>query len=184
MSAKRSAKSSSHDRDRSPLRELLDRGEEVVNVFLDELTGGASLRDEIEGAVQRANRARATVDKNMEAMLSALNLPTRRDYKRLVDEIHALQGSIVNLSMKMDRLIAQAATPPARFPGGPALAGSELSMAAAKPTATTAAKPTRTTAAKTARKRVPRKAPRGGAVAKKSQRRTTGERSGGARKRA
>jgi len=107
------------DNARSPLRDLIERGEEVVNVFLEELTGGANLRDEIEGAVVRANRARKTVDKNMEAVLAALNLPTRSDYKRLVEEIHALQGSVVNLNMKLDRLMAQTAAAAAKSAPAP-----------------------------------------------------------------
>ncbi len=172
MPAKRSTNSS--NRDRSPLRELLERGEEVVSVFLDEITGGASLRDELEGAVQRANRARATVDKNMEAVLSAMNLPTRRDYKRLVDEIHALQGSVVNLSMKMDRLIAQGAARQGQVAKVPTLAGAAPSRAGVKPTGTTASK--------TARKQVARKTRRGGAAAKKSRRRASGKSVADARK--
>lgn len=91
---------------RSALRELIDRSEEVVNVFVEELTGSSSLRQELGRTLERANLARKTVDRNLEAVLSALNLPTRRDYQRLVEEIHALQGSIVNLNMKIDRLLA------------------------------------------------------------------------------
>lgn len=101
---------------------MLDRGEEVVSVFLEELTGSSSLREELGKTVRRASLARKTVDKNLEAVLGALNLPTRRDYKRLVDEVHAVQGAIVNLNMKIDRLLAaQAAahTPVAVAPRAP-----------------------------------------------------------------
>jgi hypothetical protein len=102
MTPKRSAL----DETRSTLREIIDRGEEVVSVFVEELTGSASLREELEKTVRRATRARKTVDRNLEALLGALNLPTRRDYAKLLAEIHSLQGAIVNLNMKMDRLIA------------------------------------------------------------------------------
>ncbi len=99
-------KSSNPDEVRSALAELLGRGEEVVNVFVEELTGRTSLRDELEKTMRRATRAKETVDKNMEIVLGALNLPTRRDYKRLVEEVHSLQGALVNLNMKVDRLLA------------------------------------------------------------------------------
>lgn len=99
-------KSSATDEVRSTLRDFLDRGEEVVSVFLEEITGSTSLREELGKTVRRATQARKTVDKNLEAVLGALNLPTRRDYKRLVEEVHAVQGAIVNLNMKIDRLLA------------------------------------------------------------------------------
>lgn len=90
------------------MRDIIDRGEEVVSVFVEELTGSTSLREELEKTLRRANRARKTVDRNVEAVMGALNLPTRRDYTKLLDEIHSLQGAITNLNMKMDRLIATA----------------------------------------------------------------------------
>lgn len=115
------AKSSSVDDARSALRDLLGRGEEVVSVFLEELTGSSSLREELEKTLRRATMARKTVDKNLEAVLGALNLPTRSDYRRLMVELHALQGSIVNLNMKIDRLLATqaAARPPLPSPAVP-----------------------------------------------------------------
>lgn len=106
MAAKRTAR----DDALSALRDLLGRGEEVVSVFLEELTGTTSLRQELEKTVKRATMARKTVDKNLEAVLTALNLPTRSDYRRLMEELHSLQGSVVNLNMKIDRLLAAQAT--------------------------------------------------------------------------
>ncbi len=125
-------KGSSPDDARSALRELIDRSEEVVNIFVEELTGSSSLRQELEKTLERANLARKTVDRNLEAVLGALNLPTRRDYRRLVDEIHALQGSVVNLNMKMDRLIAAttAAAATAAANPKPAAVGAGVSRAA------------------------------------------------------
>lgn len=54
----------------------------------------------------------------MQALLSALNLPTRADLNRVVNKVEALQGSLVNVNIKLDRLIAaqaaaKAAPPPA-----------------------------------------------------------------------
>jgi hypothetical protein len=112
------AKSPYGEENRSALRELIDRSEEVVSVFVEELTGSTSLREEFEKTLERATLARKTVDRNLEAILGALNLPTRRDYKRLVEEIHTLQGSILNLNMKLDRLLAASAAATANSPAG------------------------------------------------------------------
>jgi hypothetical protein len=65
--------------------------------------------------VERAVDPKRRVDKNMQTVLSVLNVPSRADYNRVLAKIEGLQGSMVNLSMKLDRLLAQqhaAATPP------------------------------------------------------------------------
>jgi hypothetical protein len=46
------------------------------------------------------------MDKNTETILHLLNLPSRADYNKLLLKIEHLQGSVVNLSMKVDRLLA------------------------------------------------------------------------------
>ncbi len=177
------------DDTRSALRELIDRSEEVVGVFVEELTGSSNLRQELGKTLERANLARKTVDRNLEAVLGALNLPTRRDYMRLVEEIHALQGSIVNLNMKMDRLLAaqaaamaagpKPAADAAGVPNAARAARSKTTASAARPKSTAravdgpkAARAARPTARpKTrARKAAPAKSRKRG-TAKKSKRR-------------
>ncbi len=54
------------------------------------------------------------IDKNMTALLSLLNLPSRADYERLVTKIARLHGSLVNVNMKLDRLIAGQKQPGSR----------------------------------------------------------------------
>ncbi len=95
---------------------LFERGEEVMGVFLEELGRNPKVREQLGKTFERAVDAKRTVDKNMQAVLSVLNLPSRADYNRILSKIEALQGSIVNLSMKVDRLVAQQPAPakPAR----------------------------------------------------------------------
>lgn len=95
---------------------LFERGEEVMGVFLEELGRNPKVREQLGKTFERAVDAKRTVDKNMQAVLSVLNLPSRADYSRILSKIEALQGSIVNLSMKVDRLVAQQPAPakPAR----------------------------------------------------------------------
>lgn len=85
---------------------LFERGEEVVGVFLEELLGNRNVRDQLGKTVGRAAGAKKRVDQNMQALLSLLNVPSRADYQRLLTKIEGLQGSMVNLNMKLDRLIA------------------------------------------------------------------------------
>lgn len=56
--------------------------------------------------VERAAKTKGRMDKNTETILHLLNLPSRADYNKLLLKIEHLQGSVVNLSMKLDRLLA------------------------------------------------------------------------------
>jgi hypothetical protein len=120
MASKPSARSEA----RSLLSGLYERGEEVVGVFLEELTKNPRVRDQLGKTVERAVDAKRRVDKNMQTILSVLNVPSRADYNRVLAKIDVLQGSLTNLSMKIDRVLAQAShtvqaphTPPPRRRG-------------------------------------------------------------------
>lgn len=113
------SKSSSADELRAAVGGIIERGEEVVGVFLDELLGNHNVRDELNKTVRRAAGARKRVEGNVEALLTLLSVPTRSDYKRLLSRIDELQGSLVNLNMKIDRLLAQQAAPRVATPAPP-----------------------------------------------------------------
>jgi hypothetical protein len=104
MASKPSARSEA----RSLLSGLYERGEEVVSVFLEELTKNPRVRDQLGKTVERAVDAKRRVDRNMQTILSVLNVPSRADYNRVLAKIDVLQGSLTNLSMKIDRVLAQA----------------------------------------------------------------------------
>lgn len=100
------SKSSARAEAQNMIARLFERGEEVVGVFLEELVGNRSVTDQLGKTVGRAAGAKKRVDQNMQALLSLLNVPSRADYQRLLTKIEGLQGSMVNLNMKLDRLIA------------------------------------------------------------------------------
>jgi hypothetical protein len=77
-----------------------------VNQMLEELLGRGSVTDGLSKVIDRATKTKGRVDKNLEMMLHLLNLPSRADYHKLLVKIEHLQGSLVNLSMKVDRLLA------------------------------------------------------------------------------
>jgi len=62
--------------------------------------------------VQRAFEAKARLDRNMHLLLGLFNLPSRKDVNRLLTKMEAMQGSLVNLNLKVDRLLASG--PPRR----------------------------------------------------------------------
>src|SRR5215470_12415556 len=101
---------------RSLLSGLYERGEEVVGVFLEELGKNPRVREQLGKTVERAVDAKRRVDRTAQTVLSALNVPSRADYNRLLAKLEALQGSIVNVGMKLDRLIAQQEARASRAP--------------------------------------------------------------------
>jgi hypothetical protein len=101
-----SSKPSPRSQAQSMLTSLIGRGEEVFGVFLEELGKSPKVREQLGKTLERAVDAKRAVDKNMQTVLSVLNVPSRADFHRVLTKIEALQGSVVNLSMKIDRLIA------------------------------------------------------------------------------
>jgi len=92
---------------------LFGAGEERLSQFAEEVIGNPRVREALTAAFRRAARTKGQVDRNMETILAALNLPTRRDFDKLYAKVEALQGSLVNLSIKLDRLAAAQAAKPA-----------------------------------------------------------------------
>ncbi|MFM7144127.1 MAG: hypothetical protein ACKO2K_19665 [Alphaproteobacteria bacterium] len=91
---------------------LLGVGEERVGAFVGELLSSPQVADAIGKALSGAARTKGTVDRNMQMVLSTLNVPTRQDLATLTAKVEALQGSLVNLNIKLDRLIAATAAQP------------------------------------------------------------------------
>ena len=60
--------------------------------------------------------AKGRVDRNMQTVLGLLNVPSRADMIRLGSKLEAIQGSLVNLNLKVDRLLST--RPRTRKPAG------------------------------------------------------------------
>jgi hypothetical protein len=96
---------------------LVGAGEERLGQFAEEMLSSPHVTEALAGALRKAAQTKGQVDRNMQAVLSALNLPTKADLTRVVNKVEALQGSLVNLNIKIDRLLAaQAAAKPTPTP--------------------------------------------------------------------
>jgi polyhydroxyalkanoate synthesis regulator phasin len=93
--------------DRNLFQRLREMGEEQLNRVLEELMSSPRFTDVLGKTLQQALATKGTVDRNMQTILSLLNLPSKADYKKLATKIEALQGSLVNLNIKLDRILAQ-----------------------------------------------------------------------------
>jgi hypothetical protein len=85
---------------------LFECGDEALGNLAHDLRHGGGFPDGLSKLIDKAARTKGRVGKNVEALLHLLNLPSRSDYNRLVSKVERLQGSLVNLSMKLDRLLA------------------------------------------------------------------------------
>ncbi|MEY4948306.1 MAG: hypothetical protein RL698_517 [Pseudomonadota bacterium] len=85
---------------------LLGVGEDRMGSLLGDLLSSPQVAEALGATLNRAARTKGTVDRNMQVLLSTLNVPSRQDLSALNAKVEALQGSLVNLNIKLDRLIA------------------------------------------------------------------------------
>ena len=88
------------------LKRLYGFGEERLGRFAEELLSNPRVADAFSVALRRAFETKGRVDRNMQTVLALLNLPSRADLTRLLTKLEAIQGSLVNLNLKIDRLMA------------------------------------------------------------------------------
>jgi hypothetical protein len=98
---------------------VLEMGEARLVQFAEELLANPRMADAFSAALTRAARTKGQVDRNMQMLLGMLNLPSKADYNRLLSKIESLQGSLVNLNIKLDRLLADRERPKRRRPEKP-----------------------------------------------------------------
>lgn len=88
------------------LQWLFDRGEETVSQVVEDLLGRKEVSRGVSNVAAGAAKTKGRLDKNLETLLHLLNVPSRADYHKLLVKVEHLQGSVVNLSLKLDRLLA------------------------------------------------------------------------------
>ena len=66
------------------------------------------------GALKRGLETKGAIDRNLQTVLSLLNLPSRADVNRLITKLEVIQGNLTNLSLKVDRLEAAPRQAPKR----------------------------------------------------------------------
>jgi len=115
----------SRDEASNVFQRLRELGEGQVSRLMEELLSSPRFADALGKTLQTAMETKGRVDRNMQTILSLLNLPSKADYKKLSTKVEALQGSLVNLNIKLDRILAeqQKAAKPKPPPRKPAAAG-------------------------------------------------------------
>jgi hypothetical protein len=92
--------------DASPLQWLFERGGQALGQAVREFAAQPGVSEGVANLAREAVKTKGRVDKNVEQLLHALNLPSRADYDKLLRKMEHLQGSLVNLNIKLDRALA------------------------------------------------------------------------------
>ncbi len=98
-------------KERTILSWVVEMGEQRLMQFAEELLANPRMAEAFSSALQSAARTKGQVDRNMQVLLGLLNVPSKADYNRLLSKIESLQGSLVNLNIKLDRLLADRERP-------------------------------------------------------------------------
>jgi hypothetical protein len=99
----------------SILKRLIELGEAKLVWLAEELLANPHVAAAFSQAVRKVFETKGRMDRNIQTLLALLNLPSRADLNRIVTKLDALQGSLVNLSLKVDRLLSE--RPPRRRRG-------------------------------------------------------------------
>ena len=93
------------------LQWLYDRSEETVSQVVEDILGRKEVSRGVGNVAVSAAKTKGRLDRNLETLLHLLNVPSRTDYHKLLVKVEHLQGSVVNLSLKLDRLLASLEAP-------------------------------------------------------------------------
>ena len=85
---------------------LCSLGGEALGTVAATLFASPRFADAFGRAVQAALEAKGRIDRNVQMVLGLMNLPSRADLTRIATKLEAMQGSLVNLNLKVDRLLA------------------------------------------------------------------------------
>ncbi len=81
--------------------------EEGLTSFFNEVMANDALRRALARAGERLSANKHRFDRNVETLLDFVNLPSKRDFREVKSRLDHLNGQVVNLSMKVDRLLAR-----------------------------------------------------------------------------
>ena len=98
---------------------------------MGELMANERMRKGLGRAGERLLANKHVFDRNVETVLDFVNIPSKRDIRELKSRLDTLSSQLVNLSMKIDRMLA-ADEMPAPRPARPA-SGQAESVESARP---------------------------------------------------
>src|SRR5690242_17566662 len=103
------------------LERLRQMSEEGISSFLNELMANDVWRRRLGRAGERFVANKQSFDRNVETILDFVNIPSKRDVRELKTRLDHLNGQLVNLNIKLDRMLAASAPEAAEDNAGASL---------------------------------------------------------------
>jgi polyhydroxyalkanoate synthesis regulator phasin len=94
----------------SLMSKLRQMSEEGVAGFFKEVMANEGLRRTLGRAGESFFSNKQSFDRNIETILDFVSLPSKRDVRELKARLDHLNGQLVNLSIKIDRMLAESQT--------------------------------------------------------------------------
>ena len=88
-------------------RKLRQMSEEGAASFFREVMASDRLRKGLGRAGESFLSNKQSFDRNIESLLDFVNIPSKRDVRDLKSRLDTLSTQLVNLSMKVDRMLAE-----------------------------------------------------------------------------
>src|SRR3984893_319140 len=88
------------------ISKLRQMSEEGLGSVMGELMANERMRKGLGRAGERLLANKHVFDRNVETVLDFVNIPSKRDIRELKSRLDTLSSQLVNLSMKIDRMLA------------------------------------------------------------------------------
>jgi hypothetical protein len=98
----------------SIISKLRQVSEEGLGSVMGELMANERMRKGLGRAGERLMANKGVFDRNVETVLDFVNIPSKRDIRELKSRLDTLSSQLVNLSMKIDRMLAAGEMPAPR----------------------------------------------------------------------
>ena len=92
---------------------LRQMSEEGIASFFNELLSNDKMRSSFGRAGERFMSNKQSFDRNVEQVLDFVNIPSKRDVRDLKARLDHLSSQLLNLSIKLDRILATDESKPA-----------------------------------------------------------------------
>src|ERR1700745_2720056 len=91
----------------SLIERLRHMSEDGISSFLNELMANEAWRRRLGRAGERFLANKQSFDRNVETILDFVNIPSKRDVRELKTRLDHLKAQLLNLGMKIDRMLAE-----------------------------------------------------------------------------
>ena len=88
------------------ISKLRQMSEEGLGSVMGELMANERMRKGLGRAGERLMANKHVFDRNVETVLDFVNIPSKRDIRELKSRLDTLSSQLVNLSIKIDRMLA------------------------------------------------------------------------------